>query len=88
MIDSLLPIIRQSIQHSCDFAYPENVFLIMLGDDNKATRAEAVNMIYEIEAHNHTSFQEFYHPRCNFNAKGYTEIVDIYEKERTAITYY
>ena len=25
--------------------------------------------------------------RCNFSTKGYTEIVDIYEKGRTVITY-
>ena len=65
--DSLLPIIWQSIQHSCFFAHPENV-LIMLGDDNKATRAEAVNMISEVrcnnerEVHSHTSFESFIFP--------------------------
>ena len=66
--DSLLPIIRQSIQHSCFFAHPENVLLIMLGDDNKATRAEAVNMISKVrrnnerEVHSHTSFESFIFP--------------------------
>ena len=40
----------------------------MLGDDNKAIRAKAVNMIFkvrrnsEIEAHNHTSFESFIFP--------------------------
>ena len=66
--DSLLPIIQQSIPDNCYFAYPENVLLIMLGDDNKAIRAKAVNMISKIrrnnerEAHNHTSFESFNYP--------------------------
>ena len=65
---SLLPIIHQSIQHNCYFAHPENALLIMLGDDNKATRAKAANMISkvrrnnEIEAYNHTSFESFIFP--------------------------
>ena len=65
---SLLSIIQQSIQHNCYFAHPENVLLIMLGDDNKAIRAKAVNMISKIrrnnetKAHNHTSFESFIFP--------------------------
>ena len=66
--DSLLPIIQQSIQHNCYFAHPENVLLIMLGDDNEAIKAKAVKMISKIrrknerEAHNHTSFESFIFP--------------------------
>ena len=66
--DSLLPIIQQSIQHNCYFAHPENVLLPMLGDDNKAIRAKAVNVTSKIrrnnqrEAHNHTSFESFIFP--------------------------
>ena len=66
--DSLLPVIQQSIQHNCYFAHPKNVLLIMLGDDNKAIRAKAVNMIFkvsannQIEAHNHNSLGSFIFP--------------------------
>ena len=66
--DSLFPIIQQSIQHKCYFAHPENVLLIMLGDDDKAIGAKPANMISKvgrnnkIEAHNHTSFGSFIFP--------------------------
>ena len=61
--NSLLPIIQQSSQQNCYFAHSENALLTMLGDDNKAIGAKAVNMISKIrrnnerEAHNHTSLQ-------------------------------
>ena len=60
--------IQQSIQHNCYFVHPENVLLIILGDDCKAIKAKAANMISkirrnnEIEAHNHTSFESFIFP--------------------------
>ena len=66
--DSLLPIIHQSIQPNCYFAHPENVLLIMLGDDNKAIRAKAASIISKVrrnnerDAHNHTSFESFIFP--------------------------
>ena len=66
--DSLFLMIQQSIQHNCYFAHPENVFLTMLGDDNKAIRAKAVNMISKVrrnnerEAHNDTSIESFIFP--------------------------
>ena len=61
--DSLFPIIQQCFQQNCYLAHPENVLVTMLGDDDKAIRAKAVNMILkirrnnEIEAHNHASLR-------------------------------
>jgi len=41
----VLPIIQQSIpiRQNCFFAHPENVVFRMLGDENKAIWAKAVN---------------------------------------------
>ena len=90
--DSFLPIMQQSIQHKCYFAHPENVLLIALGDDNKAIRAKAANMISklrrnnEIEAHNHTSFESFIFPDAISMQSATTKSLT-FMKGRTVITY-
>ena len=46
-----------------------------------------IQVALSIHENLHTSLRKFYLPLCNFNAKSYTEIVDICEKGQTVITY-
>ena len=38
----------KALQQNCYFAHPENLLLAMLGDEDKAIRAKAVNVIQKI----------------------------------------
>ena len=72
-----LQVVQKSVAHNSYMAHPENVILCMLGDQDPAIRAEAVQMVLHMRDRRGAGpVRRFHKPTIMFEAEHYTELVD------------